>query len=203
MRTSIRTATAAAFVGFSAAASLPSPAQAAININVDQVGSDVVATGSGTLDLTGLSFVGVSFATAAIGGLDGYVGVGDEALVWVFSGITGPSSFGYTYGADASFSSGTTFALNAALDGSAWAIAPVGYVSGSDINGTATWVGQSIASLRLKPGTYVYTAPNDTITLDIEAIPGIPEPSSWSMMLLGFGLLGVAVRRTRRSSHCA
>lgn len=28
--------------------------------------------------------------------------------------------------------------------------------------------------------------------------PGVPEPASWTMMIAGFGLLGVAVRRQRR-----
>jgi hypothetical protein len=39
---------------------------------------------------------------------------------------------------------------------------------------------------------------NDTIQLTTTP-PGVPEPSTWAMMVLGFGLLGfAAVRRARR-----
>ena len=31
------------------------------------------------------------------------------------------------------------------------------------------------------------------------AVPGVPEPSTWAMMLLGFGATGCAMRRRRRS----
>jgi hypothetical protein len=37
---------------------------------------------------------------------------------------------------------------------------------------------------------------NGTITLDINgAAGGVPEPAAWAMMLAGFGLVGVAMRR--------
>lgn len=42
----------------------------------------------------------------------------------------------------------------------------------------------------------------DDLTLDLVALPGagagaVPEPATWAMLILGFGLLGAAVRRHR------
>jgi hypothetical protein len=60
------------------------------------VGSDVVATGSGTIDLTGLSFAGQGNGIAAITPSDGIITTGPTSLVPtdVYEGITGPTSFG-------------------------------------------------------------------------------------------------------------
>jgi len=57
------------------------------------------------------------------------------------------------------------------------------------------------------------TSPTNFITLDnvqgfsnaalytTEPHPGVPEPSTWAMMLLGFGAAGVAMRRSRRKTQ--
>lgn len=37
-----------------------------------------------------------------------------------------------------------------------------------------------------------------TVTLFQTGTPGVPEPSTWAMMLMGFGAAGVALRRSRR-----
>jgi MYXO-CTERM domain-containing protein len=74
----------------------------------------------------------------------------------------------------------------------------------SALSGSATFNG-TLASLGLTPGTYVYTwnsSPvgaalrDDSITVKI----GVPEPSTWTMMALGFAGLGLAGFRSRRRS---
>ena len=37
----------------------------------------------------------------------------------------------------------------------------------------------------------------DNITLGAATPGGVPEPSTWAMMLLGFGAVGIAMRRRR------
>lgn len=32
------------------------------------------------------------------------------------------------------------------------------------------------------------------------AVPAVPEPATWSMLLLGFGAIGIALRRGRKNS---
>ncbi len=41
------------------------------------------------------------------------------------------------------------------------------------------------------PGQYTLTISN------LDAVPGVPEPSTWAMMLLGFGAVGYRMRRRR------
>jgi hypothetical protein len=36
------------------------------------------------------------------------------------------------------------------------------------------------------------------ITFDIAAASGVPEPATWAMMLIGFGLAGGAMRSAKR-----
>jgi len=35
--------------------------------------------------------------------------------------------------------------------------------------------------------------------LTAETAPSVPEPSTWAMFLFGFGALGIAIRRRRKS----
>ena len=59
--------------------------------------------------------------------------------------------------------------------------------------------GETIADMTLIPGTYTFSLPNDTITLEIAGSSPAPEPASWAMMLIGFAGLGFAGRwRARR-----
>jgi hypothetical protein len=78
-----------------------------------------------------------------------------------------------------------------------------GYTSESTLSGSSTYDGQTIASLGLTPGRYVYTwgsgADADSLSLNI----GVPEPSTWTMMLIGFGGLGFAGWRARRKAAVA
>lgn len=38
------------------------------------------------------------------------------------------------------------------------------------------------------------------ISLTVEPVPGVPEPTSWAMMLLGFGAIGWQLRRNKISA---
>ncbi len=53
------------------------------------------------------------------------------------------------------------------------------------------------------PGTFMLTNPffassNSTLVISEQAVSPIPEPATWAMMLLGFGLVGGAMRARRR-----
>jgi hypothetical protein len=175
-------------------------ANASVVIDIYQSDGNVVTTGGGTVDLTDLSFM---FSEAASRAMDPSIGgilVGSGDTVDVYSGVTGPASFGAGGPADASMCSGDLFGV----DGSGFSIAvifvPAAYVSGSAFSGSATYVGQTFVSLGLTPGTYAYTwgsgADADSLTVKIGAIP---EPATWAMMMLGFGGLGFAGYRAART----
>ena len=188
-----------AWLGCASATALPSTANAAVTVIIDQAGPGVIVTTSGTLDLTGLTSQGSFFSTGgAMTPSVGFVSVGIPLTVTGYSGLSGPSSFGTGNITFTNISAGTPFAINGGGFASPYVFVPTAYVSGSAIGAQATWLGQTFASLGLTPGQYVFTAPNDTITVNIRPVGGpVPEPSAWAMMLLGLGAIGVARRRRR------
>ena len=106
----------------------------------------------------------------------------------IYTGLTGPASFGSGGGAGGDSASGDFVGMTASTD----LYVPDGYVSGSPLSDTATYDSQTFSSLGATPGTYKWTwgtGPNQNFTLVIGAA-AVPEPSTWAMMLLGFAGLG-------------
>ena len=130
------------------------PAQA-FTITIEQVGPNVVATGTGAINLAGLSFFNPgSVGTASVWPVTGRISMssmsGGNADTYI--GFTGPSSFGGGDVALANFSSGDVFAFD--LDAM---FLPSGYVSGNPLSDMAIYFTATVASLGLTPGTYVWT----------------------------------------------
>src|ERR1700734_3878964 len=75
---------------------LAAPAHATFIININQVGSNVVATGSGTIDLTDLSSSAPSSNNAFINADFAALVLGSPSLSadTVYSGVSGPAAFG-------------------------------------------------------------------------------------------------------------
>jgi VPDSG-CTERM motif len=80
-------------------------------------------------------------------------------------------------------------------------IVPQGYVSGVAISNTMTFNNETLASLGLTPGTYIWSwgtgLPNQNFTLIIGGA-GVPDGGT-TISLLGFGLLGLAALRRKFS----
>ena len=132
-------------------------AQAGYTVTLQQVGPDVVATGSGAIDLTGLTFSG---------------GVGLGAY---YTGHTiGTTSFGgfpLNSSSVITVSSGH-FAYIRTTGTHEFVLRVPGYVSGTALSGSATYSGQTFASLGVTPGTYVWTwgtGANQNFTLQVAA----------------------------------
>ena len=133
-------------------------AEASVVFDITQVGSNVVITGSGTLDLNGLTpfeystyapqEVVPSYNTIIIGGTP------PSGAIDIYSGITtSPGSLGS--GGTTPASSGTgdeTFGIDdMVLD------VPAGYMSGEALSGSSTFDDTTIASLGFMAGTYVFS----------------------------------------------
>ena len=132
------------------------PAQAAYIVTLLQAGSNVVATGSGTIDTAGLSPAGSSSATAGIvpsfGGI--VTGPASGALTDEYTGVTGPASFGSGSGSGTRASSGSGDIVG--IFGSVNELAvPAGY-SGASLLDSSTYDNTTLAGLGVTPGTYVY-----------------------------------------------
>jgi PEP-CTERM motif len=189
---------AAAIMGHGVA--IATSVNAAYLLKYEEVGADVVAKGSGSLDTTDLSLVGSGVGSCfGAAGLFALACVGPQSIdIDNYRGFVGPLSFG----------PGTTTFLDSSGSGDFTGIIgrtgfldlPGGYISRSFLSGEATFANSDFQDVGLTPGTYVWswgTGPDaDTFTVQI----GVPEPSSWALLLAGFGALGlIGYRRTRKS----
>jgi hypothetical protein len=180
-----------------------SNAQAKYVVLFQEVGSAVVETGHGTLDLTDLTNVGGSLAVtpSVVPNVSFFSSGAPGARMQVFFGeVTGPSEFGAGGETVADKSSGDGVGV---FTGDGFSIlAPVGYVAGAPFAETSTYDFATFASLGTRPGEYVWSwgsgAHADTFIVEVGGVFASPvlEPSTWAMMLIGFaGLSYAAVRR--------
>jgi hypothetical protein len=165
------------------------PTQAGYIVTLQEVGPNVVASGSGAIDLTGLAFFDQL----------------PNIPTFRYSGATGPTSFGSGNVFLANTSSGDLVGIAGNVGpppgGIGVVTVPEGYVSGTALSDSATYSNASFAILGLTPGTYVWTwgtgLPNQNFTLQIGGA-GVPDSGS-TVSLLGCALLGLAALRRKLS----
>jgi hypothetical protein len=180
--------------------------EASVLIDISQVGSNVVAVGSGELDLIGLTFdlgLHVTPGVAPIYAVVGPLPANSFDNVFALQGLSVPGPLGpgnptcNPVGDLCLPSSGTgdTFGIGIGSASLPALYVPFGYTPGSPMSGSSTFSGQTLASMGLTPGTYQYTWSSDSLTVKIGTVP---ELSTWAMMLLGFAGLGYAGYRASR-----
>jgi hypothetical protein len=201
------------------------PAQAGYVVTLEQVGNDVVATGSGTIDLTGLFFLpnnsGPPGCTVAPlvhschavmnpGAPGGPSGQGQGLLItgsaspqptdyYLF--IPSPNgAFGTGGFTQASSGNGDTVGISHGPFSVPLIIVPAGYVSDSPLSDTAIYDNQTFSSLGVTPGTYENTLANGDSFI-IVAGASVPEPSSF--LLLAGAVMGLAMLSRRRVANQA
>jgi hypothetical protein len=155
-------------------------AQAGYIVTLEQVGSNVVATGRGRLDLTALTL-------AADGATSGGIIIPSAGIITTglsnasdgYAGFSGPTSFGNGSGiAVANSVDGDIVGISISRD---LIIVPRSYVSDSTLSDISTYDNATFTSLGVNPGTYVWTwgsgADADSFALQIGPA-AMPEPSS-------------------------
>ena len=158
----------------------------AFTVTLQQVGSNVVATGSGAIDLTGLSFLSAGEAQAFMDPKFAIMHTGSLALdsTDLYTGFSGPTTFGSGRETFASSGSGD----KVSIDGSDGFLGvPTGYVSGSPLSDTSIYDNATFMSLGVTPGTYVWswgTGVNQNFTLETLAPAGVPDSGSTFGLLL-------------------
>jgi hypothetical protein len=174
--------------------SIAASAEASFIVSIDQVGSNVVATGSGTINTAGLTADTTASSGPSLNPQAAVVGLGIRGLVTadLFTGESGPAAFGSGRSTSPSSGSGDRVALIGLLG---YVYVPDDYTSGSSLSDTDTWDSTTISGLGLTPGTYTYTWGSggnaDSLTVDIQS----PAPEPGTVSLLSVGVLALALNR--------
>ena len=129
------------------------------------------------------------------------------ALRWgigvdVYSGVSGPSSFGSGLNAFASSGTGPTTGVLGLTD---FLDVPSAYVSGTALADSSTYDNATLASLGLTPGTYTYSwgpseGTGDSFVINIGTTP---LPAALPLFAGGLGLVGLLVRGRKRKVKSA
>jgi hypothetical protein len=174
-------------------------------VKLVQQGTNVVATGSGAIELTGLTFeYGAVTGGATLWPSYGFVMTGSQSNVALdtYTGFAGPTSFGSGTILGANVNTGDTVGIigNSSYYGITNLWVPSGYVSGDALLGTSTYDNASFASLGVTPGTYTWTwgtGADQSFTL----VAAVPEPAALGMFGLGVLLIGGFVKLRRREQQ--
>lgn len=169
-----------------------SPAFAVYTITLAESGGNVVATGSGTLNTSGLG-AGLAVVSPGVGMTPGtpaiYLGAIGPTNTTQWNGVVTGPAFGAAVTTAGSSGSGPRVGFfNGDLN------VPDTYVSGTAISSTTTWNAVTLAGLGVTVGTYTYTwgagANADSIVIYAGTVP----PSVQNVPTLGeYAMLGLAL----------
>ena len=172
-------------------------------VTLQQVGPNVVATGSGAINLTGLT----SYKSSSVGpGMRPNRGTSESINASITTGPTSSSvdlyrttkgpSFGSSSSAtSASSGSGDMVGIHNVLGPYGYLVVPAGYVSGTALSDMAIYSDATFATLGVTPGTYVWTwgpGANQNFTLKILSAklpaPKITNISTRASVQMGEGV---------------
>jgi hypothetical protein len=161
-----------------------SAADAAMILRLEEVGGDVVVRGSGSINLSGLTFKDSTEVYDNIfTSIQLYAGpetISDGVDQW--SGMTGPSTISSTSDSFlADTGTGNLFGIvsDDTSEGGTrlpLLVLPRSYVSGAALSGTTQFNTQTFSSMGITRGTLTWTLPSaDTVTITTDAQP-VPAP---------------------------
>lgn len=180
-------------------------AHAVYTIQIVETGGDVVATGSGSLNMTAVSsMIGASqwaFIIPSAPWVTVGQTVGTGVDYYTMQNFVTPPNMGAGGFVTATSGSGGNVGVTPAT-----VIVPLGYVSGTALpSSTSTWAGASLASLGLTPGSYTWSwgsGPTaDSVVVNVVAASPQAVPTLGEYAMLGLASLlamsGIAYARKR------
>ena len=159
-----------------------SSASAPMVVTINNSGSNVVMTATGTVNLSGLTLVSSSFGPLGQGGL----GISSATFITgpnsgygsTYSGFTSvPSNFGSGSGGANSSGSGDVFGVIFDMAPPYLLVVPSGYTSGANISSTQTFNNTSLSTLGLTDGTYTYTWSGGSLDVVVGGPAPTPTPT--------------------------
>ena len=183
-------------------------ASAAVVVEALETGGDVTFTVSGTLDITGADAVfpfPLENPDTAIDPSNGFFATPApanhtfvEISLTASTGIGGNNNGFGTGGFQVAASSTGVFGMfDANLSGSALVL-PVGFTSGDAVSATMLFSGTDFLTMGLTPGTYTYSLPSDSITVQVGPTV-VPGPATLPLLGTVLGGLFIVRRRRRRA----
>jgi hypothetical protein len=149
----------------------------ALYISILEVGGNVVVSGTGTVNLTGLSAPTSDAISQSITPQFNriFVASGNSSYnVDVYTGLTATTIIGSgTVTVGSSGSGSSVFGIDGSLNKF---FVQEGYVSGDPLQASTTYNSNSLAGLGVDAGTYIFSLPSDTITIQVGPAP-TPTPT--------------------------
>jgi hypothetical protein len=179
-------------------------------VTIEQVGPNVVATGSGEFDLTGLtpSFDFEFSAGITASAPEAGIGLSTTTDANGYTGLSGPASFGSGANAAASSSSGPpVLVVNDYPSIGTILVVPFGYTSRTLLTSSQDiFDGTTLAMLGITPGTYTWTwggATEADQSFTIDVISSTPLPAALPLFATGLGAMGLFGWRRKRKNTAA
>ena len=167
----------------SALAFAASPAQAVQTMTVTGVSGNFGNDGVGLAGSPTAPFSNTfTFGTAVVNGLNTFT-----------ANLTGLSLANATLSTSALGGSNIDF-TSALFNGVAFTLSPTGTFEFGSVGPVTLLAVNTLTVNGFNTGDGAFAG-----TLTFAAVPSVPEPATWGMMLLGFGVMGVSLRRRRRS----
>jgi len=167
--------------------------------SIQQIGSDVVLNGSGSVNTAGLTIGGSSNRIGSVNpGFSAFsVGPAVVTSMRFWSPLTGSKpSIGTGSFTAATSGSGDYIGLVTFSGGGLYL--PQSYVSGTSLSGTSVFANTTVAALGLTLGTYTWTWGSGANAGSAQmTISNVPEPSTYALGIIATGVMAAVARRRK------